>query len=73
MCAYVQSLPKTGVAIIGFGKRDVAFSAGLSLAQLHYRPALTKSTNPTKADKTWQLTTVMDQHAFMTIPANADI
>ncbi|OWT72870.1 MULTISPECIES: amino acid deaminase [unclassified Achromobacter] len=36
--AYVQSLPEPGRAIIGLGKRDAAFDAGLPTPALHYRP-----------------------------------
>lgn len=60
--AYVQSIPENGVAIIGFGKRDSAFDAGLPIPNLHYKPG---ATHPEKAPSSWSITDVMDQHAFM--------
>jgi len=38
--AYVHSIPEPGLAIIGLGKRDIAFDAGLPMPQLHFRPEL---------------------------------
>lgn len=61
--AYVQSIPEPGHAIIGMGKRDVAFDAGLPSPELHYRPG---TEQPTAAPKHWQLISMMDQHAAMT-------
>lgn len=61
--AYVQSIPEPGHAIIGLGKRDVAFDAGLPMPELHYRPG---SDAPIAAPKHWQVVSMMDQHAAMT-------
>src|SRR5690606_3914239 len=36
--AYVLSIPEPGLAILGLGKRDAAFDAGLPVPALHYRP-----------------------------------
>ncbi|HEA16358.1 MAG TPA: amino acid deaminase [Pseudoalteromonas prydzensis] len=60
--AYVQSLPEPGRAIIGMGKRDVAFDAGLPIANLHVDQAGT--VRPAGAD--WQVEKIMDQHAMLT-------
>ncbi|SHE62712.1 amino acid deaminase [Vibrio gazogenes] len=60
--AYVQSIPEDGVAIIGFGKRDSAFDAGLPIPNLHYKPG---AAHPKKVPSSWSITDVMDQHAFM--------
>lgn len=68
--AYVQSIPEIGKAVIGMGKRDVAFDAGLPKPSLLYRPGTPEVKN---ADEDWQLTAIMDQHAFMSIPYGADI
>jgi D-serine dehydratase len=70
--AYVTSLPEPGRAIIGLGKRDAAFDAGLPVPALHYRPG-SKTTGPKAAAPSWELTAMMDQHAFMQIDANADL
>lgn len=69
--AYVQSLPESGRAIIGLGKRDAAFDAGLPQPALHFRPGQSATPHRTPAD--WQLTAMMDQHAFMQIPPDADL
>jgi D-serine dehydratase len=68
--AYVQSLPEPGRAIIGLGKRDAAFDAGLPVPARHHRPG-----RPAPADTPagWELTAMMDQHAFMRIGADDDI
>ncbi|AMP01006.1 putative D-serine deaminase (D-serine dehydratase) protein [Collimonas arenae] len=68
--AYVQSIPETGKAIIALGKRDAAFDAGLPLPAAHYRPG---SIAPTATPAHWQLTGMMDQHAYLQINAGDDI
>jgi D-serine dehydratase len=68
--AYVQSMPEAGRAIIGMGKRDASFDAGLPMPILHFRPG---GTGPTPAPADWTLTKMMDQHAFMQIAAGADL
>jgi len=69
--AYVQSVPEPGLAIVTMGKRDVAFDAGLPAPVWHFRPG-THSV-PIPAAKEWQTTKLMDQHAYLQIPADADI
>jgi D-serine dehydratase len=68
--AYVHSLPENNRAIVGLGKRDAAFDAGLPVPALHYRPG---NTAPVPVPATWKTTKMMDQHAFLDIPRNADI
>lgn len=68
--AYVQSLPEPGVAILGLGKRDAAFDSGFPTPASHYRPG---GASPAAAPIDWQLTAMMDQHAFMRVPDDADI
>lgn len=68
--AYVQSIPEPGLAILGLGKRDAAFDAGLPIPAMHFRPG-DESPVPVPAD--WQLTKMMDQHAFMQVSADADL
>lgn len=70
--AYVQSLPEPGRAIIGLGKRDAAFDAGLPSPARHYRPGQAVAA-PAIAPAGWKLTAMMDQHAFMQIDAADDI
>jgi D-serine dehydratase len=68
--AYVQSVPEKNKAILGLGKRDAAFDAGLPEPALHYRPG---NPAPLAAPDAWKLTKMMDQHAYMHIPEGADI
>jgi D-serine dehydratase len=68
--AYVLSIPEPGLAILGLGKRDAAFDAGLPIPALHFRPGAEKLAT---APADWQLTAMMDQHAFMKIAPDADV
>ncbi len=68
--AYVLSLPEPGLAIMGLGKRDAAFDAGLPVPNKHYRPG---QVAPVQVSNEWQLSAMMDQHAFMRVPVDADI
>jgi D-serine dehydratase len=68
--AYVQAVPEKDKAIIALGKRDAAFDAGLPVPALHYRPGrLAPSAVPTG----WQLSGMMDQHAYLRIAQGDDI
>ena len=51
--AYVQSIPEVEKAIIGMGKRDAAFDAGLPIPALHYRPG---TSAPGEAPSQWIIT-----------------
>jgi D-serine dehydratase len=64
--AYVQSLPEPTRAIIGLGKRDAAFDAGLPSPALHYRPG---DPAPTTTPPEWRLIKMMDQHAYLQVAA----
>ena len=68
--AYVHSVPEKGLAIIGLGKRDAAFDAGLPTPELHFRPG---QTSPKSSPQHWQVTKIMDQHCMMEIAENDDI
>ena len=68
--AYVQSLPEPGLAIIALGKRDAAFDAGLPIPAFRYTPG---SAAPLPASSEWQLTKLMDQHAFMNVELDSDL
>jgi D-serine dehydratase len=68
--AYIYSIPEPGLVIVGMGKRDVAFDAGLPIPTLHYRPG---TTLPVEADNQWQLVNIMDQHCMMKTPEDADL
>lgn len=68
--AYVQSVPEEARAIIGLGKRDAAFDAGLPVAALRYRPG---DAAPQAAPAHWAMTKMMDQHAYLQIRAGDDV
>jgi D-serine dehydratase len=68
--AYVQSVPEPRRAIIALGKRDAAFDAGLPTPVLWYRPG---NRTPMAAPAHWNLTKMMDQHAYLDIAEGDDI
>ena len=68
--AYVQSIPEAGRAIIGMGKRDAAFDSGLPTPALHFRPG---ATAPTPTPAHWEVTKMMDQHAYLQIAIEDDL
>lgn len=68
--AYVQSIPENGRAILGLGKRDAPFDAGLPSPVLHYRPG---QPAPGPAPNRWKLHKMMDQHSYMDIDQADDI
>ncbi|MFT5756727.1 MAG: D-serine dehydratase [Alteromonadaceae bacterium] len=73
--AYVHSIPEPGLAIIGLGKRDVAFDAGFPTPSLYFSPTKKHFDNyrPMPADARWQIVKVMDQHSMMNIPDDAQL
>jgi len=68
--AYVQSVPEKDRAIVALGKRDAAFDAGLPTPVLRYRP---DAAAPVAVPSAWQLTKMMDQHAYLQIAEGDDI
>ena len=68
--AYVQSIPEAEKAIVALGKRDAAFDAGLPLPSVRYRPG---DSAPTVTPTHWQVTGMMDQHAYLQIAKGDDI
>jgi D-serine dehydratase len=68
--AYVQSIPEADRAIVGLGKRDAAFDAGLPTPVRHYRPG---SAAPADVPPGWKLTKMMDQHAYLEISSGDDV
>lgn len=72
--AYVQSIPEPDRAIVGFGKRDAAFDAGMPIPAQHYRPgAGAAKPRAVAPQEGWEVTGMMDQHAYLRIPAGADL
>jgi D-serine dehydratase len=70
--AYVQSIPEPDRAIIGLGKRDSAFDAGMPEPARHYRPG-NEAPRDIAPSEGWEIFGLMDQHAYLRIPAGADL
>ncbi|MGO4156407.1 amino acid deaminase [Cupriavidus sp. YAF13] len=68
--AYVQSIPEPERAIIGMGKRDAAFDAGMPIPAQVYRPG---ASAPVAVPAHWEVTGMMDQHAYLAIHPGDDI
>ena len=68
--AYVQSVPETEKAIIALGKRDAAFDSGFPVPALHFHPGIGY---PQLAPAHWEVTKMMDQHAFLRIHPGDDL
>jgi D-serine dehydratase len=68
--AYVQSRPELERAIVTMGKRDVAFDAGLPVPAFRFRRG---EMQPQAAPQHWQVTRIMDQHAFLAVKAEDDV
>jgi D-serine deaminase-like pyridoxal phosphate-dependent protein len=71
VCCLVQSIPEPGLALLTMGKRDVGFDLHLPQPVWRYRARSTPQPEPTPAD--WKITKLNDQHAYLTVPAKADI
>ena len=68
--AYVQSIPEPTRAIVGLGRRDAAFDSGLPIPALHFRPG---TSTPRPAPSHWEVTKLMDQHAYLRIEPADDL
>lgn len=69
--AVVQSLPDPARAVVAMGKRDVAFDAGLPRPVKVFRPG--RYGRPADAPTHWEVTGLMDQHAYMQIAPGDDV
>lgn len=70
--AYVQSIPEPDRVIIGLGKRDAAFDAGMPEPARHFRPG-TQLPRDVTAGEGWEIFGMMDQHAYLRIKPGDDI
>jgi D-serine deaminase-like pyridoxal phosphate-dependent protein len=61
--AQVLSRPEPGLALLGFGRRDAGFDAGLPIP-LRVVPDATGVAG-------WKVSEVMDQHAYLSVPGDA--
>ncbi|OMW47706.1 amino acid deaminase, partial [Burkholderia pseudomallei] len=71
--AYVQSIPEPERAIVALGKRDAAFDAGLPEPARHFRPGAGGLPREIAPGEGWEVTGMMDQHAYLKIPTGADL
>jgi D-serine dehydratase len=69
--AQVQSRPERGLAILTMGKRDASFDIDLPRAQWHFRAG--RDRLPCPAPDSWQIAALNDQHAYLHVPAEADL
>ena len=67
---YVQSIPESELAVVQMGRRDAAFDSGLPTPALHFRPG---SAEPRPTPAHWEVTKMMDQHAYMKIAVGDDV
>jgi D-serine dehydratase len=70
--AYVQSIPEPDRVIIGLGKRDAAFDAGMPEPARHFRPGTQLPRDVTPGEG-WEIFGMMDQHAYLRIKPGDDI
>ncbi|OHU96053.1 amino acid deaminase [Pseudoalteromonas byunsanensis] len=68
--AYVVSRAQPNQVIIGLGKRDVAFDAGLPTPELTFAP---QSQKLDKAPCTFRVTHIMDQHCMMSVASDSTL
>jgi D-serine dehydratase len=64
----VQSQPEPGLAILAFGKRDASFDVDLPMPFARVRDGVR-----IPLDANWPIGKLNDQHAYMQIPAGADL
>ncbi len=69
--AYVISVPETGRAILGAGRRDFGHDAGMPVPLKHFRPG--HDSPPSKLGGVWEIAAVNDQHAHLLVPAESDV
>jgi len=69
--AYVQSRPEPTRAILGFGKRDSSYDAGLPAPQAWFRPGSEDAPRPLGPDH--KVVALNDQHAFVDLPAESPL
>lgn len=67
--SYVQSRPEPKLAILTFGRRDAPYDYGLPTPIAHL-PAKSLERREVKG---WSVVKVNDQHAYMAIPAEAEV
>lgn len=70
--AYVQSRPEAVRSIIGLGRRDIGFDAGMPLPVRWYRPG-SAMTAPEDMPKGHEVVGLNDQHCHVSMPADSPL
>jgi len=66
---HVQSRPEPGLVILAFGKRDASFDIDLPAPLARMRDGVPRVT----LDSSFRIVKLNDQHAYMEVPADADL
>jgi D-serine dehydratase len=66
---HVQSRPESGLAILAFGKRDASFDIDLPVPLARVRDGEPR----VPLDPAFRIVKLNDQHAYMEVPADADV
>jgi D-serine dehydratase len=69
--AIVQSRPEPDLAILTMGKRDVSYDVDMPRPIAWYRAGVHE--RPLVAPAEWRITKLNDQHAYVELPAQADL
>jgi D-serine dehydratase len=64
----VQSQPEPGLAILALGKRDASFDIDLPMPFARVRDGVRSA-----LDDAWRITKLNDQHAYLQVPAGAEV
>jgi D-serine dehydratase len=67
----VQSRPEPGLAILTMGRRDVSYDIEMPRPLKWYREGVHAQPQPTPAE--WRIDKLNDQHAYLRVPAEADV
>lgn len=67
----VQSRPEPGLAILTMGRRDVSYDIEMPRPLKWYREGVHAQPQPTAGE--WRIDKLNDQHAYLRVPAEADI
>jgi len=67
----VQSRPEPGLAILTMGRRDVSYDIEMPRPLKWYREGVHAQPQPTAGE--WRIDKLNDQHAYLRVPAEADV
>ena len=67
----VQSVPESGLAIVNVGKRDISHDIDLPCVRSRFRPGAHEA--PVEPEDGWTVNALNDQHAYLSVPAGAEV